>query len=176
MSLVGNCFASDPSPHIYIFGFHSIPRGIKKWNDPFNNFMVGCCSFLFSFSFYPLTLYFFSPDRYGKSHFYLNHYIVLYLQVPLQMDVPWLCGFLLCTLSVLTVCSGAPWYWEQEEIQEIKRAEKDLPDTLGPPVRPAKFKNKAELQLYLDSLREYYSVIGRPRYVQNREGFIYQSI
>ena len=36
-------------------------------------------------------------------------------------------------------------------------------DTLGPPKRPAKFRTVKELQDYLGSLREYYSVISRPR-------------
>ena len=35
----------------------------------------------------------------------------------------------------------------------------------GPPKRPFKFTTKAQLNAYLSELRDYYNVVGRPRYV-----------
>ena len=75
-------------------------------------------------------------------------------------------GVVFLLLSVVTLCIGAPHIppeTEEQELRELKRADLEAIETLGPPPRPAKFKNKMELQSYLDSLREYYSVIGRPR-------------
>ena len=74
-------------------------------------------------------------------------------------------GVVFLFLSVVSLCLGAPHMPAQieDELRELKRADLEAIETLGPPQRPAKFKNKVELQNYLDSLREYYSVIGRPR-------------
>ena len=76
-------------------------------------------------------------------------------------------GVVFLLLSVVSLCLGAPHMpgvqMDEDELRELKRADLDAIETLGPPQRPAKFKNKMELQKYLDSLREYYSVIGRPR-------------
>ena len=75
-------------------------------------------------------------------------------------------GVVFLLLSVVSLCLGAPHIpsqVEEQELRELKRADLEAIETLGPPPRPAKFKNKVELQNYLDSLREYYSVIGRPR-------------
>ena len=75
-------------------------------------------------------------------------------------------GVALLLLPMVSLGLGAPHrspYSGELQVQQLKRADPQAIETLGPPQRPAKFKNKMELQNYLDSLREYYSVIGRPR-------------
>ncbi len=81
----------------------------------------------------------------------------------------WRLRVIVLLLSVASLCLAAPVGLESEDedmdtLQELKRTtDIEALEALGPPPRPAKFKNKMELQNYLDSLREYYSVIGRPR-------------
>ena len=98
----------------------------------------------------------------------LSSLILSFIFAESTMDWKKAVGVVFLLLSVVSLCLGAPHIPSQvdeQELHELKRADLEAIETLGPPPRPAKFKNKMELQNYLASLREYYSVIGRPRWV-----------
>lgn len=67
-------------------------------------------------------------------------------------------------ILVLLILLGSVDCYRRQFLQNFSRPNsKNANRVPPPPNRPAKFRSMGELNDYLEKLREYYSVIGRPR-------------